>query len=89
HCVIQFYNVDTASVEKLGPVLESHELFPELSNIGFMHVVIREHIRLRVYDRGAGDTRACGSGACAAVAVVIQQVLLADEVRVELPGGRL
>ncbi len=54
-----------------------------------MQVVSREHIRLRVYERGAGETRACGSGACAAVAVGIQQGLLAEEVRVELPGGRL
>lgn len=89
HCVIQVDNVDTAAVETLGPVLESHERFPERANIGFMQVVRREHIRLRVYERGAGETRACGSGACAAVAVGIQQGLLAEEVRVELPGGRL
>src|SRR5690606_42102714 len=57
--------------------------------IGFMQVVKREHIRLRVYERGAGETQACGSGACAAVAVGIAQGLLAEEVRVELPGGRL
>nr|VUD27945.1 diaminopimelate epimerase [Salmonella sp. NCTC 7297] len=69
HCVIQVDNIDTAAVETLGPVLESHERFPERANIGFMQVVRREHIRLRVYERGAGETRACGSGACAAVAV--------------------
>ena len=89
HCVIQVDDVDTAAVETLGPVLESHERFPERANIGFMQVVKREHIRLRVYERGAGETQACGSGACAAVAVGIQQGLLAEEVRVELPGGRL
>ena len=89
HCVIQVDNIDTAAVETLGPVLESHERFPERANIGFMQVVKREHIRLRVYERGAGETQACGSGACAAVAVGIQQGLLAEEVRVELPGGRL
>ncbi|HFV9306673.1 TPA: diaminopimelate epimerase [Citrobacter freundii] len=89
HCVIQVDDVDTATVETLGPVLESHERFPERANIGFMQVVKREHIRLRVYERGAGETQACGSGACAAVAVGIQQGLLAEEVRVELPGGRL
>ncbi|MCL7705804.1 diaminopimelate epimerase, partial [Enterobacter kobei] len=63
--------------------------FPERANIGFMQVVKRVHIRLRVYERGAGETQACGSGACAAVAVGISQGLLAEEVRVELPGGRL
>lgn len=89
HCVIQVDDVDTAAVETLGPVLESHERFPERANIGFMQVVKREHIRLRVYERGAGETQACGGGACAAVAVGIQQGLLAEEVRVELPGGRL
>ena len=89
HCVIQVDNVETAAVETLGPVLESHERFPERANIGFMQVVKREHIRLRVYERGAGETQACGSGACAAVAVGISQGLLAEEVRVELPGGRL
>ncbi|MFH5011900.1 diaminopimelate epimerase, partial [Salmonella sp. 2019-SM265] len=56
---------------------------------GVKQVVRREHIRVRVYERGAGETRACGSGACGAVAEEIQQGLLAEEVRVELPGGRL
>lgn len=57
HCVIQVDDVDTAAVETLGPVLESHERFPERANIGFMQVVKREHIRLRVYERGAGETQ--------------------------------
>lgn len=57
HCVIQVDDVQTAAVETLGPVLESHERFPERANIGFMQVVKREHIRLRVYERGAGETR--------------------------------
>ena len=89
HCVLQVENVKTATVEALGPVLESHERFPERVNVGFMEVVSREHIRLRVYERGAGETQACGSGACAAVAVGIQQTLLAEKVRVDLPGGTL
>lgn len=76
-------------MELLGPVLEGHDRFPERANIGFMQVVSREHIKLRVYERGAGETQACGSGACAAVAVGIQQELLAEEVHVELPGGSL
>ncbi len=89
HCVIQVESVKTAAVETLGPVLESHARFPERVNVGFMEVVNREHIRLRVYERGAGETQACGSGACAAVAVGIQQGLLAEKVRVDLPGGSL
>ena len=89
HCVMQVDDVSVANVALLGPVLESHERFPERANIGFMQVVSREQIRLRVYERGAGETQACGSGACAAVAVGIQQELLAEEVHVELPGGSL
>ncbi|VTT27769.1 diaminopimelate epimerase [Klebsiella pneumoniae] len=89
HCVLQVESIQTATVEVLGPVLESHERFPERVNVGFMEVVSREHIRLRVYERGAGETQACGSGACAAVAVGIQQALLSEKVRVDLPGGTL
>ncbi|PIJ50781.1 diaminopimelate epimerase [Erwinia sp. OLTSP20] len=89
HCVIQVDSVRSAQVETLGPLLESHERFPERVNVGFMEIVNREFIRLRVYERGAGETQACGSGACAAVAVGIQQTLLAEKVRVDLPGGTL
>lgn len=89
HCVLQVDSVKTARVETMGPLLESHERFPERVNVGFMEVASREHIRLRVYERGAGETQACGSGACAAVAVGIQQGLLAEKVKVDLPGGSL
>ena len=89
HCVLQVENTDSAPVETLGPLLESHERFPERVNVGFMQVVSREHIRLRVYERGAGETQACGSGACAAVAVGIMQGLLGESVQVDLPGGSL
>ncbi|WP_067709733.1 MULTISPECIES: diaminopimelate epimerase [unclassified Erwinia] len=89
HCVLQVDSVKTAQVAILGPVLESHERFPERVNVGFMEIVDSGHIRLRVYERGAGETQACGSGACAAVAVGIQQALLAEQVRVDLPGGSL
>ncbi len=65
HCVIQVDDVSTAPVETLGPLMESHERFPERANIGFMQVMNPEHIRLRVFERGAGETQACGSGACA------------------------
>lgn len=89
HCVLQVEDVLTAEVDILGPILESHERFPERVNVGFMQIVSPDTIKLRVYERGAGETQACGSGACAAVAIGIQQGLLAEEVQVELPGGRL
>lgn len=89
HCVLQVDDVLTAEVEVLGPMLESHERFPERVNVGFMQILSPESVKLRVYERGAGETQACGSGACAAVAVGIQQGLLAEEVQVELPGGSL
>lgn len=89
HCVLQVDNITTAAVETLGPSLEGHERFPDRANIGFMQIVSEQHIRLRVFERGAGETQACGSGACGAVAVGIQQGLLAEQVRVDLPGGRL
>ncbi|XNM49441.1 hypothetical protein ACLK17_23755 [Escherichia coli] len=79
HCVIQVDDVDTAAVETLGPVLESHERFPERASIGFMQVVKREHIVYAFTSVGQERTQACGSGARAAVAVGIQQGLLAEE----------
>ncbi|MCR9655775.1 diaminopimelate epimerase [Vibrio parahaemolyticus] len=89
HVVTVVEDVDTADVDTLGPLLESHERFPERVNAGFMQVVSRDHIRLRVYERGAGETQACGSGACGAVAVGILQGLLDESVKVSLPGGEL
>ncbi|TOF13551.1 diaminopimelate epimerase [Vibrio parahaemolyticus] len=89
HVVTVVDDVDTADVDTLGPLLESHERFPERVNAGFMQVVSRDHIRLRVYERGAGETQACGSGACGAVAVGILQGFLDESVKVSLPGGEL
>ncbi|HHF0194843.1 TPA: diaminopimelate epimerase [Haemophilus influenzae] len=89
HCVVQVDDIQTANVEQLGPLLESHERFPERVNAGFMQIINKEHIKLRVYERGAGETQACGSGACAAVAVGIMQGLLNNNVQVDLPGGSL
>ncbi len=89
HAVLQVENIDHAEVERLGPIIESHPQFPERVNVGFMQVVDSGHIRLRVYERGAGETLACGTGACAAVAVGHRWGLLGDAVRVELPGGVL
>ena len=89
HCVVQVDDIQTANVEQLGPLLENHERFPERVNAGFMQIINKEHIKLRVYERGAGETQACGSGACAAVAVGIMQGLLNNRVQVNLPGGSL
>lgn len=89
HVVTTVDDVQTADVETLGPLLESHERFPERVNAGFMQVVSRNEINLRVYERGAGETQACGSGACAAVAVGIVQGALDNKVKVCLPGGDL
>lgn len=89
HVVTVVDDVDSADVERLGPLLESHERFPERVNAGFMQVINRNTVKLRVYERGAGETQACGSGACGAVAVGILQGLLDESVRVILPGGEL
>ncbi len=89
HCVLQVEDIQTAPVNELGPLLENHERFPERANIGFMQVINRNHIKLRVFERGAGETQACGSGACGAVAVGIMQGLLDSKVQVDLPGGSL
>jgi diaminopimelate epimerase len=89
HVVTVVDDVDTADVDTLGPLLESHERFPERVNAGFMQVVSRGHISLGVYEGGAGETQACGCGACAAVAVGILQGLLDENVKVSLPGGEL
>lgn len=89
HAVMQVDNIDTAPVATLGPQIEQHARFPRRVNAGFMQIMDRSHIRLRVYERGAGETRACGTGACAAVAVGRQQGLLDETVTVDLPGGTL
>ncbi|WP_036277727.1 diaminopimelate epimerase [Methylomonas sp. 11b] len=89
HAVIQVHDVANAPVSTIGARLECHELFPERANIGFMQVVNRRHIKLRVYERGAAETLACGSGACAAVVAGIEQGLLDQVVQVQLPGGEL
>lgn len=89
HCVMEVDDVDTAAVETLGPLLERHERFPQRANIGFMQVLSSDHIKLRVFERGAGETLACGTGACAAVVVGRLQGKLAETVAVDLPGGRL
>jgi len=89
HAVLLVDDINTAAVETLGPAIESHSQFPQRVNVGFMEIVSPKEINLRVFERGAGETEACGTGACAAVVVGIQQGLLANEVKVTLPGGDL
>ncbi len=89
HGVLLVADVDSAPVETLGPALESHPRFPERVNVGFMQVLNRGEIRLRVYERGSGETLACGSGACGAVVSGILRGLLDARVKVHLPGGSL
>lgn len=89
HGVLLVDDVDTAPVATLGPVLENHPRFPARANIGFLQVLDRTHIRLRVFERGSGETLACGSGACAAVVAGQLRGLLDARVEVELRGGSL
>ncbi len=89
HAVQVVADVDRAPVAQAGPLIESHPRFPERVNAGFMQVVSRHEIRLRVYERGAGETLACGTGACAAVVAGIRRDLLATPVRVHTRGGEL
>jgi diaminopimelate epimerase len=89
HAVLQVDDVDTADVAVLGRAIESHHQFPQRVNVGFMQIVNADEIRLRVYERGAAETLACGTGACAAVAVGRLLGKLNEQVTVHLPGGRL
>ena len=91
HAVLLVDDVDTAPVARWGEAIESNEQFPERVNVGFMQVLDEGHIRLRVYERGAGETQACGTGACAAVVAGVRLSLLqaASSIRVSLPGGDL
>lgn len=89
HAVLLVDSVERAPVATLGAAIESHECFPERVNVGFMEIMDRSHIRLRVFERGAGETLACGTGACAAVAIGVHNSLLDSPVEVRLKGGIL
>ena len=89
HGVLTVDSIATAPVNTLGPLLEKHPKFPNKANIGFMEVVDSHTIRLRVWERGVGETRACGTGACAAAVAALQQQRVQSPVAVHLPGGRL
>ena len=89
HAVLVVADTESAPVETLGPAIESHPRFPNKVNVSFMAIKNSREIDLRVYERGAGETMACGSGACAAVVCGITQGILDNEVLVNLPGGEL
>ena len=87
HAVLSVDDINCAPVKSLGPAIECHPAFPQKANVGFVQVCDREHLKLRVWERGVGETMACGSGAAAAAAVCRKQGLVDDTVEVELPGG--
>ena len=89
HAVLVVASVEAAPVGTLGPAIERHALFPRRVNAGFLEIVDRTHLKLRVYERGAGETLACGTGACAAAAVARRRGLIDPEVRVRVRGGEL
>ncbi len=89
HAVLRVSNTGKAEVERLGPLIESHPDFPQQVNVGFMQIVSDTEIKLRVYERGVGETLACGTGACAAVVYGISRGWLRESVTVVLPGGKL
>lgn len=89
HAVQLVDDVDAAPVEQQGPLIESHASFPQRVNAAYLEVIDREHAKVRVYERGVGETLACGSGACAAVVAGKRWGLLNEQVNVRLPGGDL
>ncbi|HZD25498.1 MAG TPA: diaminopimelate epimerase [Alphaproteobacteria bacterium] len=89
HAVFFVENVDAVDVLTVGPMLETHPLFPERANIGFAQVLSRGELRLKVWERGVGQTLACGSGACAAAVAAARRELTGRQVRIVLDGGAL
>jgi diaminopimelate epimerase len=89
HAVIRVADVARAAVDSVGPAMENHERFPQRVNTGFLEIVTPAHVKLRVHERGAGETLACGTGACAAVVLGRRYGPLESSVQVDVPGGRL
>lgn len=89
HAVLQVADVDQAPVSEVGAAIEWHPRFPDRANVGFVQILDRQHLRLRVWERGVGETLACGSGACAAVVALRLTEAVDEHVAVDLPGGRL
>ncbi len=89
HCVIFTDDVEAVSLETVGPVIENHPIFPRRTNVEFVQVIDAGHIKVRVWERGAGITMACGTGACAAFAATLTTKGGEDAMKVDLPGGSL
>ena len=89
HAVIEVDDIDAAEVARIGPVVQANAALPALVNVGFAQVISRDHVRLRVHERGAGETLACGSGACAAAAILMRRGRIDRRATVSLPGGDL
>lgn len=89
HCVIQVEDIDSVPLERVGPALEHHVSFPNRVNVEFIEIVARDHIRQRTWERGTGETLACGSGACAVAVASMLRGVVDREVRIELRGGEL
>lgn len=89
HAVVEVASVDDAPVARIGSTVQQSPWFPESANVGFAQVLAHDRIRLRVFERGVGETLACGSGACAAVAVLVRRGRVGRDVAVSLPGGEL
>jgi diaminopimelate epimerase len=89
HCIFFVQDAELAPVEAVGPMIEFHPLFPERTNVGFAEIVARDHIRLRVWERGAGLTKACGTGACAALVAAVRRRLCDRTANVQVDGGML
>jgi diaminopimelate epimerase len=89
HAVLRVYDINNAPVDVLGPKIEHHPRFPARVNVGFLHVVDRQRAQLRVWERGVGETQACGTGACAAAVAAITQGWMDSPMLIDLPGGRL
>ncbi len=89
HAVLMVDDIVTAPVDSLGTLIEKHLRFPKRVNVGFMQIISPQQINLRVFERGVGETQACGTGACAAVAIGRKRGVLTDQVKVNLPGGQI
>ena len=89
HAVIFRQDIDSMDIEQVGPKIENHDLFPERTNVEFVEVVNRQHIKMRVWERGSGETLACGTGACASVVASVLTNQCDSKATVQLKGGRL
>jgi diaminopimelate epimerase len=89
HAVLQVEDINNTDVKTIGSMMQAHQMFPESVNVGFMQIIDRQKLALRVYERGVGETQACGSGACAAAVAAIKQGLVDSIIEIQLLGGKL